>query len=263
MADIIDPSDLQDELTEFDDVSNTQPDTNQAQSTADDEADIPEKFKGKSKKDIARAYEEAEKLASRHAQEVGELRKLTDQILKNQIEAQKQPEPQAQEPDFFDDPQSAVKRVVDHHPAVKEAQLIAAQLKAQKVKADLESKHGTLDSYAANPEFVEFVKASKVRQRLLAAAEQFDFDAADELLTTFNEIKGAKTAKAEQTTNDIKAARDKSLKSASVDMASGTGESTKKVYRRADLIRLMQTDPKRYEAMQSEIMRAYAEGRVK
>ena len=57
-------------------------------------------------------------------------------------------------------------------------------------------------------------------------------------------------------------ATEKTLKAASVDTG-GTGESSKRVYRRADLIRLRMTDPDRYNALESEIMAAYAEGRVK
>ncbi len=42
------------------------------------------------------------------------------------------------------------------------------------------------------------------------------------------------------------------------DLVVGTGESSKRVYRRADLIRLKMTDPARYDALQPEIMAAYA-----
>jgi hypothetical protein len=52
------------------------------------------------------------------------------------------------------------------------------------------------------------------------------------------------------------------MKAATVDVG-GTGESSKKVYRRADLIKLRMTDPDRYMALQDEIMSAYAQGRVK
>ena len=52
------------------------------------------------------------------------------------------------------------------------------------------------------------------------------------------------------------------LKAAATDTG-GSGESSKRVYRRADLIRLRMTDPARYEALSDEIMTAYAEGRVK
>jgi hypothetical protein len=59
-----------------------------------------------------------------------------------------------------------------------------------------------------------------------------------------------------------KAARTTALKSVSVDTG-GSGESGKKVYRRADLIRLKMTDPQRYDALSDDITRAYQEGRVR
>ena len=52
------------------------------------------------------------------------------------------------------------------------------------------------------------------------------------------------------------------MKAATVDVG-GAGESSRKVYRRADLIKLKLTDPSRYEALQDDILAAYAEGRVK
>jgi hypothetical protein len=259
MADIIDSdSTNDDELQQFDEVEQ---ETTKPAVQADE--DLPEKFKGKSMKDIVKAYEEVEKLAGRQAQEVGELRKLTDEILKNQLKAQTQPEPQAQEVDFFDDPKEAVNKVVENHPAVKAARETAALLKAQEVKQKLVEKHGDPEAFGKDPEFVEWVKGSKVRMALAAAAQNYDFDAADELMSTFKEIKAVKAAQNAEKAEQLQAKQKQSLKAASVDMASGTGESSKKVYRRADLIRLMQTDPKRYEALQPEIMAAYVEGRVK
>jgi hypothetical protein len=58
--------------------------------------------------------------------------------------------------------------------------------------------------------------------------------------------------------------RQRQLKAASTGSASGSTEApSRKIYRRADIIKLMQTDPKRYTQLQPEIMAAYAEGRVK
>jgi hypothetical protein len=45
--------------------------------------------------------------------------------------------------------------------------------------------------------------------------------------------------------------------------SSGDSVGGKKIYRRADLINLQVTDPRRYEALSDEIQSAYAEGRVK
>jgi hypothetical protein len=52
------------------------------------------------------------------------------------------------------------------------------------------------------------------------------------------------------------------MKAAAVE-TNGSGESSKKVYRRSDLIRLKIKDPARYESMQDEIYAAYTEGRVR
>jgi hypothetical protein len=38
---------------------------------------------------------------------------------------------------------------------------------------------------------------------------------------------------------------------------------SKKIYRRADIIELMKTDPRRYQSMEPEIRKAYMEKRVR
>jgi len=78
-------------------------------------------------------------------------------------------------------------------------------------------------------------------------------------LSTYKQLRGVRT---KQTNDAGEASRKQNLKAASVDTG-GTGESGKRVYRRADLIRLKMTDPQRYEALSDEIMTAYQEGRVK
>jgi len=67
-----------------------------------------------------------------------------------------------------------------------------------------------------------------------------------------------------QTAANEKQQRKQSVKSASTGNVRGSGEQrAKKVYRRADIIKLMRTDPDRYQALSNEIMQAYAEGRVR
>jgi hypothetical protein len=68
--------------------------------------------------------------------------------------------------------------------------------------------------------------------------------------------------KAQQTQEAGKQVLNKNLRAASVDVG-GTGESSQKVYRREDIRKLMMSDPDRYEALQPEIMAAYASGRVR
>jgi len=228
--------------------------------------EIPEKYKGKNLEDIVRMHQEAEKLIGRQAQEVGEVRRLADDLIKQSI-AQKnqQAQPQAvenppQEIDFFEDPQSHVNRAVANHPDVIAAKQASQQLKQIQTHAMLNKKHPDFADIVRDGEFIEWVKASPMRLNIYAMADaNYDFNAADELLSTFKQIR---TSKTQQTTDAGNAVRKQNLKAAGVDVG-GTGESSKKVYRRADLIRLRMQDPDRYEALQPEIMAAYSEGRVK
>jgi hypothetical protein len=228
--------------------------------------EIPEKYRGKSVEDIVRMHQEAEKLIGKQAQEVGEVRKLADELIKQQLKpTEKQPTKEEEtEVDFFVDPKTAVRKAVEEHPDVVQARMAAAELKAEKAKRSLAEKHPDAMQVVQDPEFAEWVKASKVRTALFVAADQqMDLDAADELLSTFKALKPRQQATTSTVTkDDAEALRQSSLKAASVD-ASGTGEVTKKIYRRADLIRLQMTDPDRYQSLQPEIFKAYAEGRVK
>ena len=69
---------------------------------------------------------------------------------------------------------------------------------------------------------------------------------------------------AEQTAQVEKQARKQQLKAANTGSAQGSaGGNRRKIYRRADIIKLMRTDPERYQSISEEILTAYAEGRVK
>ena len=127
-------------------------------------------------------------------------------------------------------------------------------------RSKLAQEHPDYQQISADPEFVNWVKSSNVRLGLYAKADgEYDYDSANELLSTFKQLRGVKT---KQTSDAGEATRKSNLKAAAVDVG-GTGEATKRTYRRADLIRLKMSDPDRYEALSSEIMQAYAEGRVK
>jgi len=92
------------------------------------------------------------------------------------------------------------------------------------------------------------------------ADQQYDADAADELFSLWKERKTV----AQQTAQVEKQARKQQVRAANTGNARGSAEGTrKKVYRRADIIKLMKNDPDRYQALSDEIMAAYAEGRVK
>jgi hypothetical protein len=224
--------------------------------------EVPEKYKGKTAEDIIKMHQEAEKLIGKQAQEVGEVRKLADELLKQSLASNKPQhiEPQEPEIDFFEDPKKAIQKELSNHPDVMAAREAALQFKKMQIQQKLNSDHPDFTQVVQDPEFVNWVKSSPVRMGLYAKADaEYDYDSANELLSTFKQIK---SVKAQETKAAGEVARKSAMKAAGVDVG-GTGESSKKVYRRADLIRLRMTDPARYEALGDDIMRAYQEGRVK
>jgi hypothetical protein len=233
------------------------------QEVSEPPVNIPDKYRGKSVEDIVRMHQEAEKLIGKQAQEVGEVRRLADELLKQQLAQKPQAQPKEEpevELDFFEDPKLAVQKAVASHPDVLAAKQAAAQMKQLQTQALLAKKHPDFADVVRDGDFVEWVKASPLRLNMFAMADsQYDFTAADELISTFKQIRGVKQT---QVTDSAKQTRDAQMKTAMVNTA-GTGETSKKVYRRADLIRLRLENPDRYDALQDEIMKAYSEGRVK
>jgi len=233
--------------------------------------ELPEKYKGKTAIEIARMHQEAEKLIGRQANEVHEVRSLADQLLKQQLESnnrvKQEPIEESLEEDFFADPNKAVARTVEKHPAVIEARQAALEMKKMKTAQQLAAKHPDFGTIAQDAGFQDWVKSSAIRLNLFAKADaEYDFESADELLSTYKEIKQIKQQQqVQQNTSVAKAeskAQEQAMKAASVDVG-GSGEASRKVYRRADLIKLRMTDPDRYMQMSDEIMEAYATGRVK
>ncbi len=224
---------------------------------------VPEKYQGKSLEEVVQMHQEAEKLLGRQSSEVGELRKVVDDYISSQtqLSAPQQPVEPEDDLDYFTDPQAAVNRAIENHPKIRQAEQYSAQYKKQTSLAQLQTKHPDMQNILSDDKFADWIKASKIRTQLFVAADQnYDADAADELFTLWKERKTV----AKQTAAVEKQARKQQIKAANTGNAQGSSEtSRKKVYRRADIIKLMKDDPDRYQALQPEIMKAYAERRVK
>ena len=222
--------------------------------------DVPEKYRGKSLKDIVGMHQEAEKLIGRQGSEVGELRKVVDDFIKTQTAKESKTQDATEtDDDFFIEPKSAVNRAIDNHPAIKQAQENAMLMKREQTLSQLKSEFPNVGDIVQSPDFAEWIKSSRVRTELFARAEtQFDYDSAKELLSNWNE-KQSITKKVAETS---KVDRDQQLKAADIGSQGSTESVAKKKYRRSDIINLMQNDPDRYDAMSNEIMAAYREGRV-
>lgn len=228
-----------------------------------DEEALPEKYQGKSATDIARMHQELEKRLGQQSQEVGELRRHFDEYVQSSIQSQQSaPEVVEEEIDFFADPAKAVAKAIENHPTLQQAQAVAAEMAKSQALAKLKASHPDMDTVLKDNGFQEWVGSSEIRRGLYEQADkQYDFAAADELLTLYKERQNVvkQTAKVEKQhqKNEVKKA------STGTSRSNPEGATSRKVYRRRDIIELMNADPKRYEALMPEIMKAYSEGRVK
>jgi hypothetical protein len=224
--------------------------------------DIPEKYQGKDVKDLIRMHQEAEKAMGKQGSEVGELRKIVDEFISNQLTntaPKQEPEPE-DDTDWYLDPDAALEKKLEQHPtikAMKESQIESAK---EANLSKLQQKHPDYQDILQEEGFAEWIGKSKVRSRLLVEADQnYDLDAADELFSLYKERKQL----SKETVEVDKASRKEEIKAASTGGARGAATTTPaKKYRRSDIIDLMRTDPEKYQALAPELLLAYRDKRV-
>ena len=277
MARILDTdvTEAEDNQTEFSDLTEEAPAPEPAPAEPVEEApvegpeeheDLPEKYKGKSAAELARMHQNLEQLMGKQSSEVGELRKAVDNLVQQNLTSQQQaataPEPEFDDTEFFTNPAEAVRKLIAQDPTPQSAQVAAAEMSKQPAAAALKNAHPDMDSSLKDSSFHDWINASKIRTEMFRKADQqYDYEQANELFALWKDR--AKVVK--QTERVERVAKKQEIKRASTGSARANpeGKAVKKVFRRRDIIDLMQRDPKRYEAMQGEIMQAYQEGRVK
>lgn len=254
------------ELQQFDDYEDSTEDVEQTSSVDDveeEEDDIPEKYKGKSVAEIVQMHKEAEKLLGRHSSEVGELRKIVDDFVKANLDnnAHTQGGNETEEIDFFENPKEAMAQAIANDPSLAEVKNLSKQMKQQAFMNKLNTEFPEHTELVNDQDFVDWIGKSNVRQQLYQrAANQYDWDSAEELLSNWRAISGVKQKAQATQKEDLKQER----KKASTGSAKASGEQkSRKIYRRADIINLMRKDPERYAQLSDEIMKAYQEGRVR
>ena len=268
---ILEDEELQSErFDSLDDMSSDSNDSMEPSQEAAQEPDepeaVPDKYNGKSLEDVVRMHQEAEKLLGRQSSEVGDLRKVVDSYINTQLDSQTPAAQGASETDedidFYSDPEKAIERAINNHPSVKAAEESTRAYKQQTSMAALQQAHPEIPEIIADPKFSEWIQASPVRTRMFVQADQhFDMEAANELFSLWKDRSGA----INQTLKSEKEGRQQAVNQGSNGYTRGNPDSStsKKIYRRADIIKLMKTDPERYLALSDDIQKAYAEKRVK
>jgi len=227
---------------------------------------IPEKYAGKTLEDVIEMHQNAEKVLGKQGLEVGQQRKLIDSLVSTQQQATT-PTPPTEEPipfedQFYANPADAVNLAIEKHPDVVRAKETRVKQNQALNTAQLDAAHPDYVEIVESKDFQDWIGASKIRQELFRTADSYNFEAANELFTTWKQLNMAsKTAEVKEAE---KTKRKKALRKTSSETRSSEDSlGGKKVYRRADLINLQVTDPRRYEALSDEIQQAYVEGRVR
>ena len=280
MADIIDSAEQENESGVDDstltDRLNKEIETN-AQSTQDAELDlvsttqpedeVPTKFRGKTVDEIVDSYTNLEQQYGRQGNELGELRKLADSLIqKNLSETSSQRAESLEkevlsEEDFFTDPVTAVRRVVEE--ALEPVRQNLGQTQLDSTVQKLQAKHPDLEAIVNDSSFQNWVLASTPRQEMWTRASNGDFDYADEL---FSQYKAVNQVSVQAKREQDEAVKEKELKAATTVSAGSSrdaGAMGKPIYKRSELIRLRMNDPQRYQDLHTEIMQAYTDNRVR
>lgn len=244
---------------------------------------IPEKFwTGDVETSIAKmgeGYKNLESVYGRMANDLGVQRKLTDKLLALEKRSadlgQEKPQPEAPalpkiDPrELIENPDETLGKYLsarEEHLRKQIAEEKRQEQLAQQEQAFL-AKHPNYETVANSNEFVTWVTSSPLRQRAAQLAANGDYTVADELLTEFQALQGngpAPVTRQDEGGDPISAARRAATESAA-QASGGEATSSGKIYRRSDLIALKLEKPEKYSdpRFQDEILRAYAEGRVR
>lgn len=257
------------EAAEAEAQAGTQPPT---ESPPPSDDDLPEKFKGKSLKDVVAMYQNAESELGRKNNEIGMIRKLADELIGvRAIERQNQDNPTAKPTPLsadrlLDNPEEAILGVVQRESRAKTEALESkvASLEERLLTEEFEKRHPGFQDTMVSPEFGSWLQTSRYRQILGARAAQGDYAAADELFGLYEETTAARGAasaaqsgegKPSQTANARQATTVRSGGSAAggvVPTSSGTPKFTRK-----ELLDMRINRPDEFDQRQDEILEAY------
>ena len=238
---------------------------------AENSVEIPERFKDKSIEDVIKSYTELEKAYSRQGNDLGEYRKLSEQLLAlESAGGSKETETQSEDISIdalYDDPKGTIEKVVSQRVSGLEQQI--QQERFNERLKQMNSKYDGWQEEVRTPEFVNWVQEwanTPVRQRLVMQGDQGDLDAAEEVLLSYYEKKQL-AQQARQ--SERKAKRDADLAKGTLESGSPDSPESETTFSRKKLldlrIRAKQGDRKATEFLkdnQLDIARAYAEGRL-
>jgi len=238
----------------------------ETQEPVENEYTPPEKYAGKSMQEVIEMHQNAEKAIGKQGQTVGDQRQLIDNLLEAQKATQTTApteEPNSFEDQFYNDPALAVNSAIENHPELIKAREEREINEQQHQLGVLEKAYPDWETRVADSDFQKWLGSSEIRQEMFRKADSdYRPDYAIELFDMYDKVN--MIDKTKEVNEQEASKREVALKKTSSETrSSGDSVGGKKIYRRADLINLQVTDPRRYEALADDIQSAYAEGRVR
>ena len=154
---------------------------------------IPDKFKGKSVEDMIHIAMNAEKLISRQGAELGQVRRMADEILqlkKPTTETKAEVRQPVTVETLLNDPEKALSSAVNSSEmAVRatRAEEAVHRLEKKLTEQEFVAHHSSFKDDMANPEFIAWTQKNDVRKALGQAASQENFVAAKNLWDMWEE----------------------------------------------------------------------------
>lgn len=227
--------------------------TKEAADELEDQFQMPTRLKNMKKADLAQSYVNLEQEKSRLGNELGDLRKQVDELLKAPAVERKPIEAEQ----LLEDPDATLNNAISENDKLKALESRVEQFESTTVKNSFYQQHPDADNIVTSPEFSEYLQMTPIAAKATAIASQSgDYSTLGDVLDSFKAFKG-KAIKEESQQK-----REQQLNDAQLESGS-TGGSSRKVYKRSDLIQERIRNPERYAANEAEYLAAYAEGRVK
>lgn len=233
----------------------------------DHEDDVPDKYRGKSIADIIEMHRNAERELGRKANELHEYKQLSGSIVERQLKQPKSDEVPTQSKadidldSLLEKPAEVINSILESHPVLKQLQeSVQVQQRAAKEDAFFK-KYPNAKQIVGTEHFQEWVSASPVRTKMLREAHyNYDFEMGGELLDLYSQIHAVALAEATEKRNSDAAKIEGSARGSS---SSGKAKR-QKIYSKEQVIKLMQSDPYRYQQLcEGDLGKAFEEGRVR
>lgn len=245
-------------------------------------ATIPEKYKGKTVDDLINMHQNAEKLVSRQGSELGQMRRMADEILQlkkptTQVTEERKP---VTVDALLNDPEQAIANAVANSPIGQRAlraEERANQLETRITESEFLAKHKNVAADVGDPAFLEWVNKNSLRQALAARASgngddtKRDFVAAKNLWDLWDEHKEL-VGTAQTTTTTTTEKQPKKVASSGIKASPAGQGRAKPIWSRAKLMdlryKVADGDPAAVArwndpAFRERMHEAYAEERVK